>query len=145
MKRFGPQVFFSLLILIAAITLACGSSPHVLQSVSVSPATADAKDFPNGLVQFTATGFYKTAPVQVTPQKATWGVCVITAGSQQPSNAVTISSNGLAQCVSGAPGTYTIDAFVRNPSIHCVQPVGVPFSCGGSCDGVVGQAQITCP
>lgn len=56
-------LFFSLLILAAAITLACASSlqplsQHLLESVSVSPATADAKDYPDGQVPFTATGYF---------------------------------------------------------------------------------------
>lgn len=64
MSSFRPVFFFSLLILTAAITLACGSSlEHLLQSVSVSPATADAKDYPEGLVPFTATGYFNTNTV----------------------------------------------------------------------------------
>lgn len=37
---------------------ACGASSHVLESVT--PATADAGNFPNGQVQFTAIGLYST-------------------------------------------------------------------------------------
>jgi len=143
MKRFGPQLLFSLLLLIATITLACGSSPHLLQSVTVSPATADAKDFPNGLVQFTATGLYNSSPTRVTPLKANWGVCVLTAGSEQPSNAVTVSSNGLAQCVSGAPGMYVVFAWSTNPTKGAV--CNVVEACSGGCGSINGTAQLTCP
>jgi hypothetical protein len=52
MRKYGLSVFF-LAVLAIAITLACGSSPRVLQSVNLSPLTADAQDSP---VQFTATG-----------------------------------------------------------------------------------------
>ena len=145
MRNFGPQLFFSLLILAAAITLACGSSSHIPKSVTVSPATADAKDFPNGLVQFTATTVYNTKPSPVTHATASWVACTQSATT----NLVSVSSTGVAQCTSGASGTFTVSAFVVNPSIkHCIQPdqpVGVPFACGYSCYGVVGQAQLTCP
>ena len=40
MRKYGLSVFF-LAILVIAITLACGSSPPVLKSVSLSPPTAD--------------------------------------------------------------------------------------------------------
>lgn len=145
MKKYGPQLLFCLLMSVAALTLACGSS-HIPQSVTVSPATADASDFPNGQVQFTATALYNTKPSPVTPATATWGACTQSA----PTNLVTVSNTGVAQCTSGASGTYTISAFVANPSIKsCIPPLeagGVPsFSCGYACNGVVGHAQITCP
>lgn len=143
MKNPGPQLFFSLLIL-AAITLACGSSSHIPKSVTVSPATADAANFPNGEVQFTATAIYNTKPSPVANATASWSACTQTAST----NLVTVSNTGVAKCAAGASGTFTISAFVVNPSIKsCIQPqdpVGV-FSCGYSCYGVVGQAQITCP
>jgi hypothetical protein len=57
MRKYGLSVFF-LAVLAIAITLACGSSPppRILQSVSLSPPTADAQGSP---VQFTATGYFK--------------------------------------------------------------------------------------
>jgi hypothetical protein len=45
MRKYGLSVFF-LAVLAIAITLACGSSPRVLQSVNLSPLTADAQDSP---------------------------------------------------------------------------------------------------
>jgi len=39
----------------AWIALACGSS-HELQSITVSPASADAQNYPDGEVPFVATG-----------------------------------------------------------------------------------------
>ena len=65
-----------LLLFLAAILMACGSSaPRTLQTVSISPATADARDFANGEVQFAATGYYNKSPMQVAPVHATWGAC----------------------------------------------------------------------
>ena len=63
MKRYGPQFFFLFLVLAAALTLACGTSPgRLLASVALSPVQADAQDYPGGLVQFTATGTYTKPP-----------------------------------------------------------------------------------
>ena len=60
MRKYGLSVFF-LAVLALAITLACGSSPppRILQSVSLSPPTADAQGSP---VQFTATGYFNDQP-----------------------------------------------------------------------------------
>jgi hypothetical protein len=45
-------------------TTGCGTSDpnRALQSISVAPATADAQSFPNGQVQFTATGTFSRPP-----------------------------------------------------------------------------------
>src|SRR5712692_7957639 len=83
-------------------TIGCGSStPRTLQSVTVSPATADAQDFPNGEVQFVATGFFNKPPSPVTPfQVSSWSVT--------PDSLATIDQNGLAKCAAGQSGTATI-------------------------------------
>jgi hypothetical protein len=142
MKRLGPQLFFFLLVGAAALTLACGSSSsHIPQTVTVTPATADAQDFPDGQVQFAATAYYNTMPTPVNKAAATWSACVTS--TSQPMNGVTISTSGLAEC-SGGTGTYMIDAFVPDPSFHGVC-AGGSTPCGGACGGVVGSAQLTCP
>jgi hypothetical protein len=142
MKLFGPQLFFLLLIAAAVLTLACGSSSsHIPQTVTVSPATADAQNFANGQVQFTATAYYNSMPSPVNLAPATWSACVTS--SSQPMNGVTISASGAAQC-SGGIGTYMIDAFVPDPTFRGVC-AGGSTPCGGSCGGVVGSAQLTCP
>ena len=87
------------LLLLAA---GCGSStPRSLMSVTASPATADAKDFPNGQVQFTPTGIYNKPPTTVTPQP-------VTAWLVSPNGVATIDQNGLAQCLPTQVGTATI-------------------------------------
>jgi|SRR5579863_2064776 hypothetical protein len=146
MRNFGPQLFFFLLLVVAAITLACGSSAHIPQSVSVTPATADAQSFPGGAVQFTTTVSYNTKPSPVKGVTASWTAC-----SQQasPANLVSISTTGVAKCLSGASGTYGIYAFVPDPTFRGVcaaanVPVGTQ-PCGGGCGGVVGSAQLICP
>jgi hypothetical protein len=138
----SPRLLFCsfLLVLIAAMALACSTS-RLAQSVTVSPTTADAQDFADGQVQFTATGYYNQEPSPVTPLTATWGVCSQN-GNQ---NGVSVNASGLAQCGRGATGTYKVKVFasVQNPS-RGVCTVDLP--CGGEgCGQVVGTAQLTCP
>jgi hypothetical protein len=138
MKRFRPQISFLLLVLAAAITLACGSGAHIPQSVVVNPATANAQDYPGASLQFTATVYYNTKPSPVSPAQASWSACY----QGGPTDGVSVSSSGVAQCA--ASGTYTIYAFVPNPTVKGVCGGG-SLPCGGSCGGVVGTAKLTCP
>ena len=129
-----------LILLIAAGTcVGCGSSGRKLESIAVTPTTADAQDFPDGQVQFTATGTYSSSPsiAQLDSTQVTWcvgssdGTC---AGLVNPGAAV--DANGLAHCNSGFSGTATILA-------------GVPGQAGNPDAGVplapFGSAQLTCP
>jgi len=143
-------LLFSFVLLAAAITIACGSSPvsHIapncsnaqtggnatgtLQSITVCPASADAKNFPDGQVQFVATGYYSAPPSPVTPLAAFWGACEQSA----PTTAVSIK-NGLAQCSVGASGQFSV--FAADPT-NC----NAITACGGGCQ-VSGTAQLTCP
>lgn len=138
MRTFGPHVFISLLLIAAAITLACGSgsSPGshggLLESVTLSPATAD------GQAQFTATGYYNEPPSPVTPLTVTWGVCYQNA----PTTEVSVSNAGFAQCASSASGTYTVWGYAMSGAPVC--PLIVNACGGGGCQ-VTGTAQLTCP
>jgi hypothetical protein len=125
----------------ASITLACGSSsPHDLQSISVSPSSADAQNFPNGQVQFTAAGAYNTPPMTVTLTDATWGAA-FQGGS---TTAVTVDASGVAQCAPGAAGVYDVGAWdvmhTNGPTCTATGPFGEP-----ACNAVLGTAQLTCP
>jgi len=144
MRSYGLPFFCFLLILAAAIALSCGSPPGpknttgVLESVTITPATADAENYPGGLVQFTATGYYSVPPSPVSPLTSTWGVCY----QGSPASGVSVSKSGLAQCVSGSVGTYTIWAFAFSNAPTCPLWVG---PCGqGGCQ-VTGAAQLKCP
>jgi hypothetical protein len=96
-----PETAYFLLVGVILQTLGCGmGTPRALQSVTVNPVMADAKDFPNEQVQFTATGVFNKAPVRVTPFPVAWSVGV--------SSIATIDQNGLAQCVPGKAGSVTI-------------------------------------
>jgi hypothetical protein len=150
MRNFGPQLFLFLLVLTAAITLACGSptSPissagctsagsantsGILQSIALCPATADAKDYTNGEVQFMATGYYDTKPSPAVAQDITWGVCYQNA----PTSAVSMNTGGLAQCTAGASGAYNVFA---SQLTEC----NAITACGGGCQ-IAGFAKLTCP
>jgi hypothetical protein len=149
MRTFTPQISFFSLIVAAVVTLACASSTShispncassasnsnasgIPQSVGLCPATADAKNFPAGQIQFIATAYYANQP-PVTTLAASWGACYENA----PTDEVTINKNGLAQCASGASGTYSIYASVPTMCL-AIGP------CGAGCQ-VSGYAQLTCP
>jgi hypothetical protein len=139
MRSLPVSPYLRALVLLAAFALSCGgnsSSDRVLQSITLSPATADARDYPGGQVQFTATGFYTANPRTVTPLAAGWGSCFQNA----PTSDVTVSSAGMAQCISGAAGTYTVFADDASGSVAC----NAITACGGGCQ-VSGNAQLTCP
>ena len=98
--KLGTGLLTLPLLLLAA---GCGNStPRGLLSVTASPATADAKDFPNGQVQFVPTGTYNKAPTTVTPQP-------VSAWLVSPNGIATINQSGLASCVAGQAGTVTIE------------------------------------
>lgn len=141
MKTHGPQFFFFLLVTAGAISLACGSSPHVLQSVNISPASADALNYSGGQVPFTASGSYSRPPSPVSPLSATWGACDQGGNS---TNQVTVSANGLAQCTSGAAGTFIVWAFATNPS-NGTANCNVLTASVGAAEEITGTAQLTCP
>jgi hypothetical protein len=140
MRKYGLSVFF-LAIFAIAITLACGgSSPRTLQSVRLSPPTSDAQGSP---VQFTATGYFSEQPSPAKLLTANWGACY----QNQPTTAVSVSANGLAQCAAGAVGTYTVWAWAESGGDSCGTAGTVPANpCGGAGEcQVTGTAQLMCP
>jgi hypothetical protein len=142
MKKLRFTLSFLALAVAAFLASSCGSSnamnqgpiaPPGLQSITLNPAIADAQDYPGGQVPFTATGHYINPNHMVTPQPALWGACQ----QSTPTSDVSVTSKGLAQCASGATGTYAVFAFVET---NC----NVISACGGGCT-IVGTAQLTCP
>src|ERR1700683_1761057 len=118
------RCFSFLLLTLAAIALACGTSAtRTAQSVTVSPTSATAPA--SGAYQFTAIGYFSTPPSPVTPLTATWGACSLDGSA---TTAVTVSNAGLAQCASGASSAYTIWAFVQNAN---GDTCNVITACGG--------------
>jgi hypothetical protein len=140
----------------AWMILGCGGSDfqpvnsHLLESITVSPAAADAHDYPGGKVPFVATGHYNSAPATVTPLQANWA-----AVSEQLVNGtltfgpvtrdVSVDQTGVAQCAAGASGTYAVIAWdLQDPTskVSCasVSDFGEP-----GCNAVQATAQLTCP
>jgi hypothetical protein len=141
------------LIVAAWHALACGAGPkgpHIIQSLTLSPASADAQNYPAGKVAFLATGHYDTAPMTVTPMQANWGAesefvwnGSLTYGSAN--GAVSVDTNGVAQCASSASGTYAVVAWViQDPTLHGTCGSGNSIGEPG-CNVVQGMAQLTCP
>ena len=95
--------------------------------VRLSPTSADAKNFPAGVVSFTATGV--SSPV--------W--CIGTSNGACNGNiapVATIDSSGRAQCIQGQSGTVSVLA-------GRVSRVGLPDT--GQQLSPFGTAQLTCP
>jgi hypothetical protein len=114
--------------------------------VSITPATADAKNFANGQVQFIAAGTFSNppSPVTLTSQQVTW--CyggLATAGTPTAGRCAgniaqfaTVGQNGMAHCASSFQGTVYI--------LAGTEPVSM-MPDGGSQLKVYGSAQLTCP
>jgi hypothetical protein len=139
MSRFESWLLFLLLALTTLGVVGCGSSRQ-LQSVTISPASADAQNFSAGQVSFTATGTFSKnpSPQKLTSKDVTWcaesstGMCV---GNINPG--ITVDPNGLAQCLPGFTGTVTILAGAESSSM--MNPDG------GSQLKIFGGADLTCP
>jgi hypothetical protein len=137
MPRYVYLLSLIFLCLAASMTLACGANPQrEIESLNVTPASGEGPQ-----VQFTATGTFNTPPVTVSPLQATW---VVTEVSGLATNEVSITTSGLAQCTSGASGTYTVAAWTLqlNPSKGTCNVIG-PY--GDPCGSILGTAQLTCP
>lgn len=135
------------LLLVVAAAVSCGGGNRQLQTVSLQPAQADAKNFPRGQVQFTATGTFShpPSPVPLTSKDVTWcvgeltnvanptaGVCV-----GNIATVATVDQNGLAQCTGAPfPGTEYILAGTPLPSMNPDGPTQLK---------VFGAATLTCP
>jgi hypothetical protein len=138
-----------LLAFAACLALACGSSSRKLQSITVSPASADAQNYPNGKVPFVATGYYNSSPTTVSALQADWGAVLFQSenGTMVPTNgAVLVDTNGVAHCGPNASGTYSIAASVQLPYSGPAPPCPAPmYSNMAWCPNVVGTALLTCP
>jgi hypothetical protein len=116
-------------------SLGCGGNS--LKSVTVSPASAEAQNFPNGQVQFTATGVYSGSSHPAPVNNLSWcigsssGLC-----NGNIASAATVDGKGLAQCLPSRTGTVTVIAGTGGA-------IGMPDT--GHQFAVFGTAQLTCP
>jgi hypothetical protein len=130
------RVSLALALLLASLfMLSCGASSNsrMLQSISVSPQTA------NGQVQFVATGTFNAPPFTVTPLPVNW--CVQNPKSAQAAlcgafSPDVITSQGLANCETLA-FSVTVNAEAPADPKLPLNTQAVP--------GVVGSATLVCP
>jgi len=116
--RRHPLPAFLILTLFASLSLSCGStnqnSGRVLVAINVTPTTADAQNFPNGQVVFTATGDFSvpplTGPVTFTAPYA--GQFIVDNLNNVNIGSVVSSGQGTVtvQCVAGASGSVNVVA-----------------------------------
>ena len=66
MRNHAIPSFFFLLVLSAAITLACGGSNRQLQSITINGVASGQQ------VQFVATGTFSASPTTVSPLAVSW-------------------------------------------------------------------------
>jgi hypothetical protein len=135
-SKFIPALVF---VGVLALTIIdCGSNPNpnrLLKSIAVTPATADARDYANGHVQFTATGTFSMPP---SPTQLTFSNPYTGSFTVDPTMTNIVSSSGgtaTVQCVAGASGTTDVEV------IACAYAQ----STGATCVPVRGSAKLTCP
>ena len=122
---------------LGTISLALGCGSNRLTSVTVSPAAADARNFSNGQVQFTASATYSGSSHPVPANNLSW--CIGSSSGTCNGNiasAATVNGSGVAQCVSSSSATVTVIAGSGGP-------VTMPDT--GHQFAVFGTAQLTCP
>ena len=129
-----------LLFAIAVVLAACGGGNmnmgRQLQAISVTPQSANAQNFANKQVQFTATGTYTMAPMSGMPQ-VLWSIGNPFSTMPVPAG-VSINQNGLAECTTFS-GTVTITATApMDPSFPLSQMTMMTSN-------VSGMAQLMCP
>lgn len=143
MRWRGPMAFCGATFLCSVLVLemlGCGgmsmhsSSNRVLESISLTPSSADARNFLSGPVLFIAFGTFSKAPSPapipapfMAPYSGTW--------TTSNSKIATVDQFGVATCAPGASGTVTITATVSSNSANA----------SAMSTAVSGTATLTCP
>jgi len=129
------------LVLAAVASVCCGkinpNDGRVLTSISVSPSTADAQNFPNGQVTFTATGTFSLPPLSspISPSAPYNGSFVVDNPAGQT----------IANIVSTDAGLGTITVQCAAGAIGDVEVTASGSANNGTSIVVTGSAQLTCP
>lgn len=143
MPKLSSLLSSAFLSAVAVASLACGSSHNGLQSLTITPAAADAKNYPNGQVQFTAMGTSAGSTQPATVIVLWWSY---TPWTIPPPDAVaspptpptySLDSNGLATC----QGTGTFTIWATAPTDQSVPPSSMTKSTAQ----LTATAQLTCP
>jgi hypothetical protein len=125
------------LLLCGLLVASCGGSSRVLESISISPNPAVAK---NGTAQLVATGTFSSAPVTVTPLPVDWSQspCDNLCNVAGPNviGPISVNSSGVATCAKGFTGSFPVQAVApKDPSLS-PDTQNVPT--------VRGSANLTC-
>jgi hypothetical protein len=139
MLRLNTRFAFSLVFPVLLITGGCGSGSRQLQTVALSPSSADAQNFPNGQVTFTATGIFSQppSPLKLTGSDVSW--CVGNSNGLCAGNIAVgalIDQTGVAICNGPFTGTVTILAGKADSPV--MPDTGTQLT-------VFGSAKLTCP
>ncbi len=134
----------AILAIVATALIACGSNGRLL-SLTISPLNPVAKDYPNGVVVFSATGTFSTPPTLVIP-KVFWFACdPFTETNCLPFVGIT-KDFGEATCtgIPGPPGVPPISPIyaVANADINSTRS---NFRGGNTKGIVIATTQMTCP
>jgi hypothetical protein len=116
----------------------CGAPSRKLESITISPNPATAK---NGTVQLVATGTFSSAPVTVSPLPVDWSqsTCdnLCNTGVPEVIGPISVNNAGLATCAQGYSGTAPVQAVAPvDPNLPPDTP-NVPV--------VRGITNLTCP
>ena len=120
------------------LLISCGGgSSRVLESISISPNPAVAK---NGTAQLVATGTFSSAPVTVTPLPVDWSqsLCdnVCNAATPAVAGPISVNTAGVATCAKGWAGTAPVYATAPKDPNLAPDTQNVPT--------VRGTANLTC-
>jgi hypothetical protein len=139
MKTRGLISAIVILALLSIWLIACDSvnpnSGRVLTAINVTPTAADASQFPNGQVTFTATGQFNLPPLSgpVTFTTPYTGQFIVA----NPSNQT------VANIVSTGTGTITVKCVAGVSAT--VEIVATAAANNGTQTTVTAQGQLTCP
>ncbi|HET9364634.1 MAG TPA: hypothetical protein VFP71_06520 [Candidatus Angelobacter sp.] len=134
MRRLSAVILTLALCAVLLPVVSCGGNMSMtgrqLQSITVTPPSADARNFSSGMVQFTAMGNFTMSPMSAAPA-VMWSIG--NPFSSQPAPAgVTISATGLAQC-SGFTGSAIVMATApMDPMIPLAQMSTLTSNVSGS-------------
>src|SRR5262245_29080613 len=139
----GLQSGLSWLVLFAWLaTIGCSgfffssNNGRLLVVVSVDPVSANASQFTNGQVQFTASGTFNRSPTSVNPLgSVVWTVDHPAFSGLPDSGHATITADGVAQCAMDFSSSVTVFA---TAAADPTQPVSLS-------NEKVGTAQLMCP
>lgn len=135
--------WFAMALLAGLATIGCGASFFVssnngrlLVFVSVNPSNADAVNFADGQVPFTANGTFNLSPTTINSMSnIIWTVDHPAFGEFADLGHASITPDGVAQCTPGFFGSVTVFA---TAAADPTQPISLS-------NQKVGTAQLLCP